>query len=89
MAMKAPMFEQTEAFEKRARRARETYWMMAVTGPNQFAIRGRDSDAHLIETSGMEAIRCSCPDYEHNVGPDGMCKHMIAYEEWEIDEVMG
>lgn len=82
-------FEETEAFERRLERARNTTWKAAIAGPNTFAIRGENSDsAHLIETEGTDALRCSCPDYEHNVGPDGKCKHMIAYEEWNIDEVM-
>lgn len=87
---KSRRFEETEAYRKRLERARNTSWKAAVAGPNSFAIRGADSDsAHLVETSGTDALRCSCPDFKHNLGAGGKCKHMLAYEEWNIDEVMG
>lgn len=79
-----------EMLEKRLKRAKETHWLLAVTGPNEFAIRGKNSEnAHLIMTKGVDALECSCPDYRHTVAPNGKCKHMIAYEEWFINEVVG
>lgn len=80
--MSAMSFKKTDAYQKRAARAKSTEWKLAVAGPNSFAIRGENSDnAHILRTRGTDAVECSCPDYQNRPGIE-KCKHAIAYEEW-------
>jgi len=72
---------------RRLERARSEHMTLRLVGPNSFTVTGNSGTAHVIDTSGCEATYCTCPDYEHNLTGDEKCKHMIAYEEWEIDEV--
>lgn len=72
---------------RRLERARNEHMTLRPIGPNSFTVTGDSGESHVIDTSGCDATYCTCPDYEHNLSGDERCKHMIAYEEWEIDEV--
>ena len=87
MASSAKQATKGEWYAKRAARAASENVTMTIVGPDTFAMEGDSGNAHLVETSGSEATHCTCPDYEHNLTGDQKCKHMIAYEECEYDEV--
>jgi len=72
----------------RRKRAESEHMTLRVIGPNAFTVTGDSGNAHIIDTKGVDATHCTCPDYEHNLSGDERCKHMIAYEEWKIDEVV-
>lgn len=68
-------------------RAQSQEMELTIIENDDMAIRSGGSDeTHVLHTEGSEAISCTCPDYE-NRNPDGGCKHMIAWENWFIDEV--
>lgn len=73
---------------KKLQRARDEHIKLKIIGPNAFVVKGDSGQSHVIDTKGVEALYCTCPDYEHNCGKGEKCKHMIAYEEWEVDEVI-
>ena len=72
---------------RRLERARNEHMTLRLVGPNSFTVTGDSGTAHVIDTSGCEATYCTCPDYQHNLSGDEKCKHMLAYEEWEVNEV--
>ena len=73
--------------EKRRQRARNEHMTLTPIGPNSFGVTGDSGETHVIDTEGCEATFCTCPDKEHNLSGDERCKHMLAYEQWEINEV--
>jgi predicted nucleic acid-binding Zn finger protein len=73
---------------KRMKRAESEHMMLRIVGPDSFTVTGDSGNSHVIDTVGTEAVHCTCPDYEHNCSGQEKCKHMIAYEEWEVDEVV-
>lgn len=78
---------QGTASEDRRREARARNDHVALVGVfgDDFAFKfGESDDAHVVHTSGTEAVDCTCPDRQHR---GVKCKHMIAYEHWSyIDE---
>lgn len=66
-------------------RASEDRATLTYTEDNTMLVRLGDGDPHVLETSGAEAVDCSCKHREFNDTP---CSHMVAYEDWEIDEVV-
>lgn len=73
---------------KRHARAKEEHMTLRAIGPNSFTVTGDSGNSHVIDTDGVDATFCTCPDKEHNLSGNERCKHMIAYEEWLIDEVI-
>ena len=73
--------------QERLERARSEHMTLRLVGPNSFTVTGDSGTAHVIDTKGCDATFCTCPDYEQNLSGDEKCKHMLAYEEWEVNEV--
>jgi len=73
------------AEQKRQQRAIESdVSLVGVFGDDfVFDFEGSD-DTHVVNTSGCEALMCTCPDHQNR---GVRCKHMAAYELWTcIDE---
>ena len=68
----------------RAKRARDQ-WMELHVVDDQLGMASEGGDLHLLSTDGTDADGCTCPDHQHR---GVRCKHMIAYEDWEIDAVV-
>lgn len=86
MAMKSLSAKQSKE-ARRLERASNEHMTLTPIGPNSFGVTGDSGSTHVIDTKGVEATFCTCPDYEHNLSGDERCKHMLAYEAWEINEV--
>lgn len=69
---------------ERTQRARDE-WMELHVVDDQLGIQSESGDLHLLSTNGTTAEGCTCPDHQHR---GVRCKHMIAYEDWEIDAVV-
>lgn len=71
----------------RYNRARNQTIELTFVDGDRLAVKSDGSEeSHVLETDGIEAVSCTCPDYEHRE-PEGGCKHMIAWEKWFIDVV--
>jgi len=68
-------------------RAVNEHMTLRVIGPNQFTVTGDSGVSHVIETDGVDALSCTCPDHKYNLSAGQKCKHMIAYEDWYVNDV--
>jgi hypothetical protein len=70
--------------ERDTRAATEHVTLLGVNGDDfVFDFDGSD-EAHVVHTSGCDAVLCTCPDHQYR---GVRCKHMAAYEDFSlIDE---
>lgn len=67
-------------------RARSEHMTMQFTDDGDvLVVTGDSGNPHALQTAGMRAVSCSCPDHQNR---GSRCKHMIAWEEWLVDEVL-
>lgn len=69
----------------RTARAEEEHMTLYALYGDEFVIEGDSGNRHVLNTSGSTALECSCGDHQNR---SVRCKHMAAYEEWLIDEVI-
>lgn len=69
---------------EREQRAHEQYVTLFFVG-RDLIIQMDDGDRHVIQTHGIDAEDCSCPDRQKR---GEKCKHMWAWERWFVDRIV-
>lgn len=68
----------------RTARAQEEDMTYMIVGDNDHIMQGSNGNNYILDVDGTSAVSCTCPDHQQR---DVRCKHMAAYEDWEVDEV--
>lgn len=67
-------------WKERYARAKEEEMTVTIASETEWAIEGDSGNTHFLMMEEW-AVHCTCEDASRN----GICKHQIALNEWEID----
>lgn len=68
----------------RVERSEDEHVTIIFTEDNDLLVRTDDGPSHVIGYRGGYQEMCTCEDNRYR---EGSCKHQIAWERWNIDEI--